>query len=150
MLFVQLFSCRFTSSCPLRALRVRYGPQTGSWVLWQNLHLLPGLRQPGPVSVQPLSARCMRTWLPSRMGTSSEDRLIYLLSQAQQIQELLAFLRKLSNSGLLQCVAAAAAGESVPSASQRHACQCLLPAIVRRECSPCHNTIWKHYHVRFV
>ena len=73
-------------------------------------------------------------------AASSEDRLIYLLSQAQQIQELLAFLRKLSNSGLLQCVAAAAAGESVPSASQRHACHCLLPAIVRREFSPCQKT----------
>ena len=44
----------------------------------------------------------------------SEDRLIYLLSQAQQIQELLACLRRLSNSGLLQCVAAAATGGSCP------------------------------------
>ena len=55
------------------------------------------------------AALCAAPWCHS-----SEDRLIYLLSQAQQIQELLATIRSVSDSGLLQCVAAAAAGGSCP------------------------------------
>ena len=76
---------------------------------------------------------------------SSEDRLIYLLSQAQQIQELLAFLRKLSNSGLLQCVAAAAAGESCLTTT----CLSLPVASNRAEgVQPLPKNSTQHYHVR--